>query len=70
MGRRDYKREAYRLCAADLEAHYDQADGFHLDNVEPDCTPREAEAFRRALRHVIRGLFRHGGIDWKHEDDE
>ena len=67
--RRDYRREALRMCARDLAAHYDSADGFHLEDAEPDCTKREARAFRRALRDVIRGLYRKAGIEWVHADD-
>lgn len=68
--RRNYRKEALLMCAKDLEAHYDCADGFHLDDLEPDCTKRQADAFRRALRDVIRSLYARAGITWTHEDDD
>ena len=62
--RRNYTKEATLLCARDLEAHLDSADGFWLDDTEPYCSEAESRAFRLALCKVVQRLYRTAGIDW------
>jgi len=62
MNKAEIRRFAWHLCAADLEAHYDNAEGFEVIDQDVEHTEEEEKEFRATLRRIINLLYRYAGV--------